>query len=95
MLSRLWEALQRLRPVRRAVRRRLFEAIEREAEEAGMLILTRKLDQSLMLYDDTGRYIGRVTVLGVERDRAKLGLDFSKRFTVLREEIADRREAQR
>lgn len=54
-----------------------------------MLILTRKVDQGVRLYDTDGRYIGHVVVLGVERDRVKLGVDSDPRFVVLRDELVE------
>lgn len=52
-----------------------------------MLILTRKIDQGLRIFDVDGRYIGHVTVLGVERDRVKIGVEADPRFVVLRDEL--------
>ena len=47
-----------------------------------MLILTRKIDQSIVID-------GKITimVLGVERDRVKLGIDAPANIAVLREEL--------
>ena len=47
-----------------------------------MLILTRKIDQSIIID-------GQITimVLGVERDRVKLGIDAPANVAVLREEL--------
>jgi carbon storage regulator len=47
-----------------------------------MLILTRKIDQSIIID-------GKITVmvLGVERDRVKLGINAPANVTVLREEL--------
>ena len=49
-----------------------------------MLILTRKIDQSIIID-------GKITVmvLGVERDRVKLGINAPANVTVLREELVD------
>lgn len=54
-----------------------------------MLVLTRKTDQGLRIFDVDGRYIGRVVVLGVDREngRVKLGVDADPRFVVLRDEL--------
>lgn len=57
-----------------------------------MLILTRKVDQGCRLYDATGRYVGRVLVLGVQWQhgslpRVKLGFEVDERFVVLRDEL--------
>lgn len=50
-----------------------------------MLILTRKVDQGIIIQ---GNII--VTVLRVERDRVKLGISAPEEITVLREELLQR-----
>ena len=52
-----------------------------------MLIITRRVDEGFRIYDVDGRYIGHVIVLGVERDRVRLGIDADPRFLVLRDEL--------
>lgn len=52
---------------------------------AGGLILTRKIDQGVTIGEDVG-----VRVLGVERDRVKLGIKAPKSVTILREELIAR-----
>jgi len=47
-----------------------------------MLILTRKVDQSIIIQGNI-----TVVVLGVERDRVKLGIAAPAEVTVLREEL--------
>lgn len=47
-----------------------------------MLILTRKIDQNIIINSDI-----IVRILGVERDRVKLGIDAPKNISVLREEL--------
>ncbi len=47
-----------------------------------MLILTRKVDQSIIIQGNI-----TVVVLGVERDRVKLGIAAPAEITVLREEL--------
>ena len=47
-----------------------------------MLILTRKIDQSIIIENDI-----TIVVLGVERDRVKLGIQASAEVAVLREEL--------
>lgn len=55
-----------------------------------MLILTRKVDQSIVIQGNI-----LVTVLRVERDRVKLGITAPGEITVLREELVHRdREAE-
>lgn len=54
-----------------------------------MLILTRRMDQGVRIFDDTGRYIGRFRILGIERDRVKLGIEADARFVILRDELVD------
>ena len=46
-----------------------------------MLILTRKIDQAIVIQGDI-----KIMVLGVERDRVKIGIDAPANVTVLREE---------
>ena len=47
-----------------------------------MLVLTRKPEQSLLLGDDVV-----ITVLAVEGDRVKLGIDAPRSLSVLRREV--------
>ncbi len=49
-----------------------------------MLILTRKIDQAIVIDDNI-----LVRVLGVERDRVKLGICAPDEIVVLREELCD------
>jgi carbon storage regulator len=49
-----------------------------------MLILTRKIDQSIIIDGNI-----TIMVLGVERDRVKLGIAAPADVTVLREELFD------
>lgn len=49
-----------------------------------MLIITRKIDQVVIIGTAT------VMVLGIERDRVKLGIDAPKNVGILREELAAR-----
>lgn len=50
-----------------------------------MLILTRKVDQGIIIQGNI-----LVTVLRVERDRVKLGISAPEEITVLREELLQR-----
>ena len=50
-----------------------------------MLILTRKLDQALFIM--VGGIEIEVRVLGVERDRVKIGIEAPAEVLVLREEL--------
>ncbi len=50
-----------------------------------MLVLTRKIDQGIVI---SGNII--VRVLGVERDRVKLGISAPLDIPVLRQELLDR-----
>ena len=50
-----------------------------------MLILTRKVDQAIVIQGNI-----LVTVLRVERDRVKLGISAPQEITVLREELLQR-----
>jgi len=47
-----------------------------------MLILTRKIDQAIVIRGNI-----KVRVLGVERDRVKLGIDAPIEDLILREEL--------
>jgi carbon storage regulator len=49
-----------------------------------LLILTRKIDQSIIIQGNI-----TVMVLGVERDRVKLGIAAPEEVTVLREELME------
>jgi len=49
-----------------------------------MLILTRKVDQGIVIQGNI-----LVRVLGVERDRVKIGIDAPNDITVLRQELWD------
>jgi len=53
-----------------------------------MLILTRKIDQSIIIQGNI-----TVMILGVERDRVKLGIAAPEDVTVLREELVDQDRA--
>ncbi len=50
-----------------------------------MLVLTRKVEQSLII---GGNIV--VKILGVERDRVKIGIEAPDDVKILREEIVDR-----
>lgn len=50
-----------------------------------MLILTRKIDQGIVISGNI-----YVRVLGVERDRVKIGISAPLEITVLREELLER-----
>ena len=50
-----------------------------------MLVLTRKLDQAIKL--TMGKETVTVTLLGVQRDRVKVGIEAPLTVTILREEL--------
>jgi carbon storage regulator len=50
-----------------------------------MLILTRKIDQGIVIAGNIW-----VRVLGVERDRVKIGISAPRDITVLRQELLER-----
>jgi carbon storage regulator len=52
-----------------------------------MLILTRKIDQAIIIQGNI-----TVMILGVERDRVKLGIAAPESVTVLREELVEGRQ---
>lgn len=53
-----------------------------------MLILTRKYDQSIVI--DTPEGPITIMLVGVERDRAKIGIDAPRCYTILRAELTKR-----
>jgi len=55
-----------------------------------MLILTRKVDQAIVIQGNI-----MVTILRVERDRVKLGISAPEEITVLREELLERNGGKR
>ena len=57
-----------------------------------MLILTRRISESIMINDDV-----KITVLGVKGNQVRLGIDAPKTVAVHREEIYERikQEGQR
>jgi carbon storage regulator len=50
-----------------------------------MLVLTRKIDQGIVISGNI-----YVRVLGVERDRVKIGIQAPLEVTILRQELLDR-----
>jgi carbon storage regulator len=57
----------------------------RDVRGKGMLILTRKVDQGIVIQGNI-----LVTVLRVEKDRVKLGISAPNEITVLRDELVER-----
>jgi carbon storage regulator len=53
-----------------------------------MLVLSRKCEQSLLLGDDIV-----VTVLGIDGDRVKLGIEAPRSVTILRHEVFEQLQA--
>lgn len=49
-----------------------------------MLVLTRKIDESIVIGDDV-----KVTVLGVDGDRVRLGIDAPKSLRIFRMELLE------
>lgn len=60
-----------------------------------MLILTRRINQGVRLYDEEGRYVGHIKVLDVDGDRVKMGFEVDTRFVLLRNEIVDSAATER
>jgi carbon storage regulator len=50
-----------------------------------MLVLGRKTDESLILGEDIV-----ITILGIEGDRVKVGIDAPRHITILRSEVRER-----
>lgn len=67
-----------MRGIRTSAPNRLADA----KETLAMLILTRKIDQGIII---SGNIV--VRVLGVERDRVKIGISAPGEVTVLRQEL--------
>jgi carbon storage regulator len=55
---------------------------ERDRQEAGMLVLTRKQMQQIVI----GRDI-RITIVKLDRNQVRLGIDAPPGMTILREEL--------
>ncbi len=55
-----------------------------------MLILTRRVGETLMIGDDV-----MVTVLGIASNQVRIGIDAPKEVAVHREEVYDRIKAER
>jgi carbon storage regulator CsrA len=60
-----------------------------EAQGAHMLVLSRRLNQSIVIAGEV-----RVTVLAISPSRVELGVEAPKHITVDREEIHLRRQVQ-
>ncbi len=52
-----------------------------------MLVLTRKIDQGIVIAGNI-----YIRVLGVERDRVKIGIDAPREISILRQELLEREE---
>ncbi len=52
-----------------------------------MLILTRRISESLTVYDRQGKPIGEATVLSINGNQAKIGLAFDDDYKVHRNEV--------
>ena len=52
-----------------------------------MLVLTRKIDQGIVIAGNI-----YIRVLGVERDRVKIGIDAPREIPILRQELLEREE---
>ena len=50
-----------------------------------MLVLSRKLDETLMIGDDV-----KITVLGIQGNQVRLGIDAPKDISIMREEVTQR-----
>jgi carbon storage regulator len=58
---------------------------EPDRQEAGMLVLTRKQSQQIVI----GRDI-RITIVKLDRNQVRLGIDAPPGMTILREELTRR-----
>lgn len=59
-------------------------------KERHMLILTRRIKETLCIGDDI-----RITVLGVQGNQVRIGIDAPKDVEIHREEIYDRIQAEK
>jgi carbon storage regulator len=62
-----------------------------------MLILTRRVGETLVFFDENGKPLNehiKVTVLGVRGNQVRIGVTASKKITVHREEILERIQAE-
>ncbi len=55
-----------------------------------MLILTRRIGETLVILDSNGKIIAEVTVLGVKGNQVRLGSNADKEVAIHREEIYQR-----
>lgn len=53
-----------------------------------MLILSRKVGQAIIIMNDI-----KITILGLDRDRVKIGIDAPKDIVILRDELLMRGSA--
>ena len=61
---------------------------ERDRQEVGMLVLSRKQSQQIVIGPDI-----RITIVKLERNQVRIGIEAPRGVTVLREELTARREA--
>ena len=55
-----------------------------------MLVLSRKLNEKVVLTDrETGRLIGEVVVVAVDRGKVRIGFEFDRSVTINRQEVQD------
>ena len=60
-----------------------------------MLILTRRIGETIKIGDETSPYTADVTVLGIKGNQVRLGIATAKEIPVHREEIAKRIQRER
>ena len=53
-----------------------------------MLVMTRRQDEGVVLFDEDGRRIGRIVILS--SNRVRLGLDFGHGIVLQRDELLGR-----
>jgi carbon storage regulator len=55
-----------------------------------MLVLSRKINQSIVIGEDV-----RVVIVAIERDQVKLGIEAPRELTVNRSEVTEKQKGQR
>jgi carbon storage regulator CsrA len=70
-----------------SIRKRKVIKVSRDSErqEVGMLVLSRKLSQQIVIGQDI-----RITVLKIDRNQVRIGIEAPRDICILREELGER-----